>query len=281
MSERPKVALVLGSGGLKCAAALGVRTVLEREGIDIDMIVGCSGGGVYASMLALGLTVEESLAITERGWTRRNMTRYRYRPLFDILLPKMLRSRAPFSMLDDRLFMQVLHESLGDKTFADTDIPLHLLATDLETGEKVVLSEGKIVDAMRASLAIPLIFSPHKIGGRTLVDGALRDPLPIDVAIKEGADIILAMGFELPSEVDIASMSSVANQTINTFINSLLVTTFAFYTAVHHNEIIPILPDFEKEMSLTDTHLLPHIIEEGARATEEQVPYLKRLLAAV
>ena len=98
MSDRPRVALVLGSGGLKCAAALGVRTVLEREGIDIDLLVGCSGGGVYASMLALGLSVDESLAITERGWTRRNMTRYRYRPFLDMLLPKALRSPKPFSV---------------------------------------------------------------------------------------------------------------------------------------------------------------------------------------
>lgn len=276
-----QVALVLGSGGLKCAAAMGAFKVLAREGIQVNMLVGCSGGGIYAAMMALGYSDAEIQDITCRGWTKKNLSQYRYRPFVNQLLPQGLRSDHAFSVLDDRPFLNVMGEVLGGRTFADARIPLYLVATDMETGEKVVLEEGSVLDAVRASMSIPIFFEPWRIGGRVLADGALTDPLPIDVAIREGADVILAMGFPQPYDVNLVSLGSVANKTINTMVNHLLVSTFAFYNAVHHTEIIPIMPDFSREIALTDTHLLPHIVEEGERATEEQMPYVRRLLEAV
>ena len=279
-ARKPRIALVLGSGGLKCAAALGVQRVLKRENIPIDMLVGCSGGGIYASMLALGYDRERAEDITRRGWTKRNLTRYRYRPIINMLLPQFLRSKEPFCILDDRPFMGAMREAFEGKTFEDTNVPLFLLTTDMATGEKVILDRGPLLDAVRATMSIPMIFQPWPVGSRLLADGAMANPLPIDVAIRENADVILAMGFELPCSVDHESLSSVANLTISTMINALLASTFAFHSAVHHAEIIPILPTFEHNIALFDTHLLPHIIEQGERATEEQVPYLRRLLSA-
>ena len=81
----------------------------------------------------------------------------------------------------------------ADKTFADTQIPLHIIATDLMTGARVALSEGLIVNAIRASIAIPLVLPPKRLGGRVLIDGGASDPLPISVAMAEGCDLILAM----------------------------------------------------------------------------------------
>ena len=85
----------------------------------------------------------------------------------------------------------------GERTFAGARIPLHIVATDFMTGEPVILSQGRVMDAIRASIAIPMIFAPYEVEGRLLMDGAVSNPLPVDVAIKEGCDIILAMGFEL------------------------------------------------------------------------------------
>jgi NTE family protein len=75
-----------------------------------------------------------------------------------------------------------LRSVFGEKTFAETSFPLHIVATHLYTGERVVISSGKVLDAIRASIAIPMIFSPWKIDGQLLVDGAVCDPLPIDVS---------------------------------------------------------------------------------------------------
>jgi NTE family protein len=166
----------------------------------------------------------------------------------------------------------------SEKTFADTIFPLYIVATDLYTGERVVISSGRILDAIRASIAIPMIFSPWKIGNQLLVDGAVCDPLPIDVAIQQGSDVIAAVGFEMPIRKRMNSYTAVATHFNSLYMNNILKSTFAFYNAVHHAEIIPILPNFEKPVGTFDTQQIPYIIQHGERAAEEHISYIKQLL---
>ena len=157
-------------------------------------------------------------------------------------------------------------------------MPLFVTATDLYNGEQVVISEGKIAEAVRASISIPYIFAPYKLNGRFLVDGYQSDPLPVGVAIKEGADIIIAMGFESPYQEQITSLMRYNYQVSSVTSNNLLKANFAFHNLAHHSEIIPIIPEFKYHIKLFDTDKMPYIIEEGERATEAQLPYLKEFL---
>jgi NTE family protein len=157
---------------------------------------------------------------------------------------------------------------------------LHLTATDFHTGEQVVLSRGRLVDAIRASIAIPFIFRPWKIDDRLLIDGFMSDPLPVGVAIREGADVIIAMGFESPYQSSIRSPARFSFQLSSIMTNNLLKSRFAFHNLAHHAEVIPVIPQFSQRIHLFDTDKIPLIIEEGERAAEEQLPYLRRLLAA-
>src|SRR5205814_879748 len=100
--------------------------------------------------------------------------------------------------------------------------PLHLVATDFYGGNKVVLSKGTIFDAVRASLAIPTVFAPWEVDGQLLVDGAANDPLPIDVAIREGGHVILAMGFEVDYYRHMNSLAAVNSQLNSIYTNNLL-----------------------------------------------------------
>lgn len=275
---RPQIGLVVGSGGMKCAAALGLWQVLRREGIDVDMAVGCSGGSIYAALMALGFTIEESLDFNVRLWTDA-FTRRSFRSLMGAVFPRFF-SAATFGLIDDRRANEALRTIFRDRTFSDTRFPLAVAATDLETGQKVLIEEGSIFDAVRASVAIPFALRPWNVGGRLLTDGGASDPLPVDVAIREGCEIILAMGFEAPSVIEVNSLMSLALQTSATTVNHLLRSTYAFHSVVHHAEIIPIMPSFDTRIGLNDVHLMPHVIEEGARAAEREVPYLKRLLAS-
>ena len=154
----------------------------------------------------------------------------------------------------------------------------HVVATDLADGKEVTISEGSILDAVRASVAIPYVWEPWRVGDRMLLDGCLSAPLPVDVAIKEGADLILAMGFESPYPRRLKSATRYAFQLNSIYTNNLLRANFAFHNLAHHAEIIPILPEFEGNVGLFDTHRFAHVIEQGARATEEQLPYLRELL---
>jgi NTE family protein len=131
-----------------------------------------------------------------------------------------------------------------------------------------VISEGAIEDAVRASISIPYIFPPKKLNGRYLIDGYQSDPLPIGVAIKEGADIIIAMGFESPYQEHVTSLMRYNFQIASMTSNNLLKTNYAFHNLAHHSEIIPIIPEFKHRIKLFDTDKLPYVIEEGERAAE-------------
>jgi NTE family protein len=166
----------------------------------------------------------------------------------------------------------------GVRSFAETRIPLRIVATDFMTGEPVVISQGSVMDAIRASIAIPTVFPPHEVNGRLLTDGAVSNPLPVDVAIKEGCDIILAMGFALPYRSRMRSFSAVQSHLNAVYINNILKASYSFYNLAHHAELIPILPEFEREIGNFETGQLPHIIERGERETEAHIPYLKQLI---
>jgi NTE family protein len=274
--KRPRLALVLGSGGVKCVAALGLWKVLERERIRPDFVAGCSGGSLYAAAMALGMDVREAEWRSHQMWPGL-FNRVDYRSVLRSMLPRRLGFSERIGLVNDRRVGIVLRELCGDARFTDTGIPLHIAATDLHSGERVDLAQGAVFDAVRASIAIPLVLRPWTVDGRLLIDGGASDPLPISLAIREGADIILAMGFETPPLQRIDSLIGVASQSLATTTNHLLRSTYAFYSAVHHAEIVPIMPEFATPIGVGDTRLIPYIIEQGERAALDVVPYLRQL----
>jgi NTE family protein len=275
-----RIALVIGSGSVKCAAALGLQRVFQREGIEFDLVVGCSAGAIYAAFIAMGLPVEEAAAATRELWTR-DITKVAHRPsLFRALKPSWFGFDEQWGLRDDRLILERLDTAYGDRRLADTRIPLFIAATDFRNGEQVVLEDCLVKDAIRASISIPFLFKPWRVGERLLVDGFLSDPLPVGVAIREGADVIVAMGFESPYQARIDSAARFAFQVSTIMTNNLLRSNFAFHNLAHHSEVIPIIPEFEQRIRLFDTEKIPYIIEQGEKAATEQLPYIRRLLNA-
>jgi NTE family protein len=278
-SQRKRVALVIGAGSVKCAAALGLWKVLKREGIALDLVVGCSGGSIYAACMALGYDAEEVEAMTLGMWNRDVTKRRDYASMLGAFLPKLFRFRGHFGMVHGEPVLAALKKGYGDRTFAETVMPLFVVATELATGQQATLDSGRIVDAVRASIAIPYIWEPWEVNGKLMLDGCLSDPLPVDVAIKEGADVILAMGFESPYPRRIRSATSYAFHVNSIYTNNLFRANYSFHNLAHHAEILPIVPEFGEPVNLFDTHKFAHVIACGARAAEEQLPYLKQLLA--
>ena len=279
MAEQKRVALVIGSGSVKCAAAIGLHKALLRENIAVEMVVGTSGGALYAALIALGHSPQESQEMSMRLWTREVTAKHSRRSLWQILLPKVFGFNENFGTVDDTLVFERFRAAYGDRKIEDAKIPLYLTATDFEHGEQVVLTQGNLVDALRASIAIPYIFKAHRFDGKLLVDGYLSDPLPVGVAVKEGANVILAMGFPSPYQGKINSLMRYTFQVSSIMSNNLLKANYAFHSMAHHGEVIPILPQFNQHIGLFDTDKIPYIIEQGERAADEQMPYLKKLLA--
>ncbi len=279
--KKPRIALVVGAGSVKSAAALGLWKVLKKENLQIDMLIGSSGGSLYAACMALDFEFEQTLEYTKKLWTPKLLTRLNWKALGSMVLPMLIPFNKKFSLISDKPLNDSLYSVFGDKTFADAKIPLYLGATDLHTGEQVMVHQGKITDGLRASISLPYLWPAWEVDGRLLIDGGPSNPMPVDVAIRENADLIIAMGFQDQEPQPMNSMVSYSFQVAGIMVNNLYQANFSFHNAVHHAEIVTIFPEFDRPIGVFDTHQFPYIIEQGEKAAEEQLPFIHELLAKI
>lgn len=180
-SSPPKIGVALSGGGARGLAHIGVLKVLEQEGVSIDLLAGTSMGGMVAAAYAAGLTPQalerEALCMAS---TRRLLA------LADPKLPRR-------GLFEGQKVTDYLSQHLGNCTFGDLRCPLSLIAVDLESSQAVTLSEGSVVEAVRATIALPGLFKPVERPGQLLVDGGLLDNVPADVVRRMGADVVIAV----------------------------------------------------------------------------------------
>jgi len=176
-----RVGLALGSGAARGLAHIGVIRVLEQEGIIVDVVSGASMGAFIAAVWASGKSADEMEEIALRVNTKR--------AFFSLLDFTWMRG----GLIKGRKIEAFLESILGDKTFADTFIDTRLIATDLNTIEEIVFSEGRLVDAVRASIAIPGVITPIQSNGHLLIDGGISNPVPISVLERMGVSKIIAV----------------------------------------------------------------------------------------
>ncbi len=179
---RPKIGLVLGGGGSRGLAHIGVLKVLQREQIPIDFIVATSMGGIVGVLFSLGFTPAE---ITE-GMEK--TMKLNYPPGNTLRNVELISSRARQRRLGEQL-----SPVLAGKTFADLKIPVTLMAVDMVSGKEVTLTRGPLIPALLATSAIPGVFPPVYMNGLQLADGGVIDSLATHVAVKQGADKIIAV----------------------------------------------------------------------------------------
>jgi len=214
--DRPRVGLVLGGGGARGAAHIGVLRELERLRIPIDAIAGTSMGAVVGSLYASGKTPDElEHLVLSIDWadafvdsTRRRDLSYR-RKQDDSDFPVKLELgvkdgevRLPKGLIQGQKLQLILREQLlhvsGVKDFDRLPIPFRAVASDIESGEPYVMSSGDLALAARASMSAPGLFSPVVVDGRTLVDGGLVGNVPVSAIKEMDVDIIIAVDVEFP-----------------------------------------------------------------------------------
>jgi NTE family protein len=182
-SRKPIIGIALGSGVGRGWAHLGVLNVLEASGLKPDIVCGTSIGALVGGACVGGRMAE--LEDWARGLTKSRMTR-----LFDFQL------RAS-GVIAGRRVTQILHPDLHALTIEKIDRPFVAVATDLSTGQEVWLRQGNLVEAIRASYAVPGLFPPVQRDGRWLIDGALVNPVPVSVCRALGADVTIAVSLNM------------------------------------------------------------------------------------
>ena len=254
--SEPKVALVLGGGSAKGFAHIGVIRVLEQEKIPVHMIIGTSVGsligGIYASN-------PDSFQLE---WLAYKIDKN------DILDFSLIYSKmGPVQGARLEAFVE---QSVKTKRIEDTKIPFYPVATDLNTGETIILEKGSLAKAIRASSSIPGIFVPVTFGRRMLVDGGVTNNLACDVARSKGADIVIAVNLlKEVKDYNIGSVVDIIGQSINIMMHEATKTKSRYADVLIEPET--------KEVSMFDFTQKKVLIEEGMRATRVALPRIKEL----
>jgi NTE family protein len=229
---RPRVGLVLSGGGARGAAHIGVLKMLDQLHVPVDVIAGTSMGAVVGGLYASGMSGDEiEHAMAQVNWQaafrdRPPRTQLDYRRKeedreFLVNLPLGLQGKRlviPKGLVQGQMLTETLRKltlpvaRITD--FAQLPTPFRAVATNLETGSAVILGNGDLTTAMRASMSVPGVFAPVEYRNEILVDGGLADNLPIDVARSMGVDVLIVVdaGFPLQPSKNLSSLPSITNQ---------------------------------------------------------------------
>ena len=210
MAQRPKVGLVLGGGGAKGAAEVGVLKVLEEAGVQVDYIVGTSIGSIVGGLYAAGYSASELETMFQtQEWLslltdrKASLNNEPYTTIDGVTyifgFPVMDRNSRGIGVMSGGRIEQLIDSMVSVKgctEFEGLKIPFRCVTADIRNAKEVILSKGVLCKALRASMAIPGIFKPVEHNGLLLVDGGMLNNLPVDVCRQMGADIVIAVDLQ-------------------------------------------------------------------------------------
>ena len=251
----PRIALVLGGGAAKGFAHIGVIKALEAQGVQPDIIVGTSAGSLVAVLYAAG---NDGFALQRMALDFNEST------LSDYSLPDR-------GFLKGEALQQFVNKTVHNRPLDKLNRTVAVVATDLQSGEAVAFQRGDAGMAVRASSAVPGVFQPVRISGRDYVDGGLVSPIPVKIARRLGAEIVIAS--------DISAKPSL--RPIDGTLDVLLQTFTIMGNALANEELasadVVIKPDVTK-LSSTDFQSRHLAILEGEQATQAAIPLLRQKL---
>jgi NTE family protein len=279
----PKIGLALGEGGERFYAHIGVLKVLESEGIKLDYI-GSLIGGLYALWEDIGKIEEYVLSINFRKYFKFQREDIRFENInetpFILFYADILKNKIDPKWLKGLIDGKVIRDEIDRLTNRasfeyDLKIPFKAVATDLVTGEKVVIGKGRISNAIVASLSKPGTFIPFRFEDKILVDGALKDPVPADVVRKMGADIVIGVSLR---DIKIDNPPNVSN-VISIVYRSIYIMLEELDDVSSSKADIIIKPQYKGPLTFNmkrDERL--KLIKLGEEETKKIIPLLKKLI---
>jgi NTE family protein len=287
-THRARVALALSGGGSLGLAHVGVLKYFEEHHIPVDAIAGTSMGGIVGGLYATGHTPQEiEQSFNEEGWQEVVRTQADYRDLpigarqdrahypggyalrlgRGLSLPAGLATAEAFDLFLSR---QLLAYSAVDD-FAQLPTPFRCVATQLQTGEPMVLLRGNLARALRATMSVPGIFTPVEWDGHVLVDGGLVDNLPTDVARQMGADVVIGVHFSLgiPPKGQLQSLTNVLTQAVSVAVSETERENLRNADLILAPSLVGI--------GGTDYSHVRELVERGYQAAEQKARFLATL----
>jgi NTE family protein len=263
-TKRKTVGLALGSGGFRGPAHIGVLKSLIKHNIPIDCIAGVSIGAVIGAHYAM----YQDLDKMQKDYFSEQDKKMHY--LKDVNFAKGLLSGARLEKSFAKMF--------DGKTFADTKIPFKAVATDLFSGEAVVLEKGDLSKAVRASVSIPLIFKPVKYLNKFFVDGGVSNPVPDNVVRKMGADIVISVNLynKYQSENKMKNLSKILTRTSEIALYNLSISLGDSDIIINPN--ISKYSDYPMMQAYFSKKISAEIMDISEKKANAMIPEIKRLL---
>jgi NTE family protein len=261
LAPRPIVALALGGGGARGFAHVGVIKTLESAGIRPDIVVGSSSGSIVAALYAAGMSAAQLEAVADQVDPA---------DLIDVNILDGFRVRG------ERL-AHFVKESLGYRPMEALPRAFAVVATDAETGRMKVFNRGDPGLAVRASSSVPRLFVPPVIAGREYVDGGLVSPVPVKLARRMGADIVIAVDISrIGAAVNRVPLAGAAEETVRPWSRA---ARLALLNAELAEATVVIRPVFARG-GLLDFGQKDEQLLAGEQAAERELPELRRVMAA-
>lgn len=260
-SSRKKVGLALGGGGAKGFAHIGVIKVLEKNNIPIDYIAGTSigalVGGFYAASKNIALVEQDAL-----------------RPTLAQMIGLVFEPWKRGGIIGGDKILSFIKQHVGTLSFDELHVPLCVATTDLKKGDAHDIRSGSVAQAIRASIAFPVMLAPQKIKGRLYADGCLTSAVPVDQVRRMGADIVIAVDLDndyVFSWEDGLSVTRLSLRSVNLVLKSLA------QEEVQRADVV-INPKVARINSIKDFNKGKQIITIGERAAREKIKDIKKLL---
>lgn len=252
----PAIGLALSGGAVLGAAHVGVLRALAEEEIRAGWVAGTSAGAIVGALHAFGLSAEriESL-IRDLSW----LSVTNFKP-------------SRMGVLSIERLGNFLNDTLGDVNLEDAQVPLAVVATDIHTGEKVMLREGNLATAVTASACIPGIFTPVQWKDRLLVDGGIVENLPIDTAHSLGAEHVLGV------DLHTAGLYPQPKTIIDIVLNASSILIRRARMVEEQKSDVIIAPELTA-YNAVDTNHVPELIEEGYQAARKEIERIRDLAA--
>ena len=258
--KAPRVGLVLGGGAARGFAHVGVIRVLEREKIPIDLIVGTSVGSLVGAIYA------DKKNSFELEWTAFSLEE---KDLFDYTFISPTQGFVRGERIEEFVLKKVSARELQQ-----LKIPLTVVATDIQSGEMAILQTGSVARAVRASSAIPGIFIPVRYQGRLLVDGGVLNNVPVDVARKLGADVVIAVN------LGGGKKAAQVNNIFDAIVQSLHLMAIES-TAARLREADVVIEPAVSNIGLIDFSRKKELLTLGIQAAEQALPRIREKLLGV
>jgi len=265
MKKTKKLGLALGSGGFRGFAHIGVIRSLEKNGIKIDYLSGSSIGAWVAAYYAIFENIDKlKQDLTENP-------KDNFLLLFDL--------SGSGGLVNGNKFHNFLKNNLQNKTFADTKIPVKILATDLISGQPHIFKDGAIAMAVRASTSVPIVFKPVALDSKLLVDGGLSNPIPGDLVREMGADIVIGVNLYHKNEFikKNFSLTKIALRSTRIALHNLAKSDLKKCDIKIELDV----SNYSEESSLSQyftKKIAEQVIKVGEETTDKLIPKIKALL---